>query len=468
MIGKKLVSKAFLYLLLPLILATLACQAAIPGSRLAPTPTVQPSPTQQPTQILPTLRPTITPTPPLPTPSPTFTSTATPTITPTARPTASSRQMRVFEQLWGLVNENYLYPDFNGLDWKAVREEFRQRIEAGLSIEEFYQAMSEMIERLGDDHSRYLSPDDVVRAESELSGQNDFVGIGAMVMPVPERQRATLVFVFPGSPAEQAGLKAHDSILEVDGQPILENGVYQREKVLGPAGTQVELLIQSPGEEPRPVTITRGRITGETPVPYQVLTTPDGKRIGYIFLLSFGDMTFPGKVKEAIRAMNAEGRLDGLIIDNRMNPGGLLSIMGEVLSYFVNGRLGTFVDRESEEPFEVTAENIAGSQKVPLVVLVGDRSASAGEIFSGIIKDFHRGYIIGERTDGNVELLYVYNLLDGSRAWIAHSVFRPQNNPESNWELNGILPDLTVKSNWDEVTEQTDPVIKAALEYFDK
>jgi carboxyl-terminal processing protease len=215
------------------------------------------------------------------------------------------------------------------------------------------------------------------------------------------------------------------------------------------------------------VTITRRRVSGELPVPHQVYTTPSGKRIGYIFLLTFADMTIPGKVKEAIQEMNAEGKLDGLIIDNRMNPGGLLSIMAEVLSYFVNGRLGSFADRQSEEPFEVTGQNIAGSQKVPLVVLVGDGSASAGEIFSGIVKDLGRGYLIGERTDGNVELLYVYNLLDGSRAWIAHSVFQPQNNPRSNWELNGILPDLTVKSNWDEVTDQTDPVIKAALEHFE-
>jgi C-terminal processing protease CtpA/Prc len=101
------------------------------------------------------------------------------------------------------------------------------------------------------------------------------------------------------------------------------------------------------------------------------------------------------------------------------------------------------------------------------VVLIGKETVSFGEIFSGILQDLGRAYLIGETTDGNVEILYVYEFTDGSSAWIAHDTFQPVNNPDADWEMNGIIPDKIVSANWDEVTLQTDPAIQAALEYFE-
>ena len=85
-----------------------------------------------------------------------------------------------------------------------------------------------------------------------------------------------------------------------------------------------------------------------------------------------------------------------------------------------------------------------------------------------MLKDIGRAYLIGEQTDGNVEILYVYNFSDGSRAWIAEETFRPLNNPSQNWEITGIVPDLVAISSWDEVTLASDPAVLASLEYFDK
>ena len=124
--------------------------------------------------------------------------------------------------------------------------------------------------------------------------------------------------------------------------------------------------------------------------------------------------------------------------------------------------------RDDKEALVVDGRNIAGSQQVPLVVLVGDGTASYGEIFSGILKDTQRAYLIGKTTAGNVEILYVYDFSDGSRAWIAHDRFQALNHPDQNWEETGIIPNLTVDSNWDQVTLQTDPAITAALEHFDR
>ena len=104
---------------------------------------------------------------------------------------------------------------------------------------------------------------------------------------------------------------------------------------------------------------------------------------------------------------------------------------------------------------------------LPLVALVGPNTVSFGEIYSGVLRDMGRASIIGELTGGNVELLRGYDFEDGSRAWIANENFQPRNHPEQDWEASGIIPDITVASNWDEVTLQTDPAVQAALELLD-
>ena len=147
--------------------------------------------------------------------------------------------------------------------------------------------------------------------------------------------------------------------------------------------------------------------------------------------------------------------------------GGFDNVMEDVLRRYVDGLVGHFVDRQIEKALVVKAGDINGSTTVPLVVLVGKETVSFGEIFSGILQDLERATLIGETTDGNVETLWGYDFDDGSLAWIAHDTFRPVNNPQSDWEKNGIVPDLTVHSDWDLVTFETDPVIIAALEYFD-
>ena len=115
----------------------------------------------------------------------------------------------------------------------------------------------------------------------------------------------------------------------------------------------------------------------------------------------------------------------------------------------------------------VIGADINGSSSLPLVVLVGPNTVSFGEIYSGVLRDMGRATVIGELTGGNVELLRGYDFEDGSRAWIAHENFRPRNHPEQDWEATGIIPDVTVASNWDEVTLQTDPAIQAALDFLD-
>jgi carboxyl-terminal processing protease len=440
--------------------ASLACQAA---TRLVFPPTLTPT-------ITPTLTPTPTSTPsPTPTETLTPTSTNTPIPTPTITPTPLpyDLQVSVFDQIWNLVKKNYVYPDFNGLDWNAMRTEYGARIDNGLDNQQFYDAMRELIQRLGDDHSQFLTPDDVAAIESESQGDINYVGIGTYHVPYPDQKLSSIIAIFPGSPAEEAGLKVHDNILQVDGKPIIDDE-GNTVNIRGPEGSQVTLTVQTPGESPRVVTMTRQKITGETPVIFQVDTTPNGKHIGYILLISFADRTISNQVEDAIHEMANSNALDGLMIDNRMNPGGLLSEMDAVLSFFTNGTMGYLVSRDSRSSVDIRRlHDIDNSANMPVVVFVGPDTASAGELFAGIMRDQKRAYIIGETSPGNVEALLPYSLEDGSQLWLATSTFQPANDSKANWEASGIVPDETVITHWYEITLDNDPAVDAALSYFD-
>jgi carboxyl-terminal processing protease len=382
-------------------------------------------------------------------------------------PLTYEQQFGIFDELWNIVNDEYLYEDFNGVDWDAAYQEYQAKIQAGLDDEEFYQAMGEMIYALDDEHSAYLSPQEVLAEDAEYAGDTSFVGIGIWAVPVEERDCVVILLVFPGSPAEEAGLESHDSILAVDGKPILDETGDMTDSILGPQGMPVTITVQSPQSAPRDLTMTRAQISGSLPVPNEILTSPGGRRIGYLLIPTLADSTVDDRVKDVLEELSAAGPLDGLILDDRLNGGGYDNIMGNMLEYFTGGLVGYFVNREGEEPLELSAKDVEGSTTVPLVVLVGQDTASFGEVFAGILKDQGRATLIGETTDGNVETLWGYDFEDGSRAWIAHDTFRPVNHPDEDWEKTGIVPHITVTSAWDQVTFETDPVILAALDYFD-
>lgn len=456
------ITLSLLLLLSSLLACSLPVQVNAPSTS-EPRPTIiWPSATPSPT-VTATATPEPSPTPTL-TPSATDTPTVTPTLTPTNLPL--NLQLQVFEDIWQVINDTYVYPDFNGVDWDAVQAEFRQRIETGLDNAGFYMAMYEMITRLGDEHSFYLSPEAVAEEEANYAGQHDYAGIGILLSAVPERNRAVILSVFAGSPAEAAGLQPRDAILSVDGNPILDEEGFLRDIVRGPVGTSITLVVQTPEQEERQLSVTRQRITGAVPVPYSVFTTEAGLRLGYILLVTFDDSTVDEQVGEALRNMTAEGPLDGLILDNRMNGGGSSAVVEPILGYFAGGVMGHFVSRQDERPLSIRPNDINGSQDVPLVVLVGSGSASFGEIFAGVLQDSGRAYIIGTTTGGNVEILWGYDFDDGSQMWLANETFRPYYHPEQDWEANGILPDETVPGEFDEHTLENDPPVIAAIAYF--
>jgi carboxyl-terminal processing protease len=454
------------FVLLPVILLSVACRMLF--STPSPIPTFSIGVRHLINKSSTIRSKSITPSPSVPkiTALPTLAPSLDSTSTPTPNELSLQTQLHIFDDLWSIVNDTYVYPDFNGLDWNAMHERYVQIISAGLTDQQFYNHLTELINSLGDDHSYFIDPQQVAEQEAEFQGNHDYVGIGIMVSAVPDRQRAVIISVIPGSPAGDAGLEPRDSILSVDGIPILDDEGYLRNIVRGPEGTTIAISVQTPGELPRLITLMRQRITGSYPVAHQVISTPDGKRIGYIFISTFMDGTVDDQVAKALREMTSASPLDGLILDNRMNGGGSSLVLEPILGFFSDGNLGNFVNRSELNPLIIESNDINGSSKVPLVVLIGSGTASFGEIFSGILQNIGRAYLIGTTTDGNVEILWGYDFEDGSQLWLANETFQPINHPEQDWETSGIIPDLSVSGEFDQYTMNNDPVIKAAIQYL--
>ena len=461
------------FLLVAFLLVSLSCNFVTQGVNLFPT--VTPVPTA-------TLTPTLTPLPsetPFPTPAysyippecqtralatlPAATTIALPTPSDgTNPPLTKDQQLKVFDELTGTISKVYLYPDFHGLDWPGTVAQYRAKIESGLDTETFYSEMSNLVTALGDNHSQFQSPAILAAANAELAGKLDYVGIGTVVDPLISKGHFTIISVFPNSAAAHSGLKPHDSVIAVDGIPLIENGTPLSQRMRGPECSAARLTVQSPGGEPRDILLVRYKVSSSQQIDARLVQTTDGSRIGYIFIPTFFDETIPGQIEKALKDF---GPLDGLILDNRMNGGGSSAVVEPILSHFTSGTLGQFISRSEKRTFMLEAKPINNSLTVPLVVLVGDGTASFGEIFSGILQDQGRAKVVGKTSMGIVELLSGYNFDDGSLAWIARERFDPAHS-HANWEGRGIIPDVVAFADWDTFTFESDPAIAASLKIF--
>jgi len=364
--------------------------------------------------------------------------------------------LTILRELGDIVENNYVYPDYNGHNWNEIESRYRSDLEAGLDTQSFYNEMSTMITELGDEHSFFLSPAEVAESQAELRGDIQFVSVGIYGETDFERQRLIVISTYPGSPAEYAGIQDHDSILFIDKRPIkAEFGNLLR----GPQCSAVVLTVQSPGEAPRDVMVLRNSIEGDIPIDARLVTTTDGSKIGYIFIPSFFDETLPEQIKNAL---NQFGQLDGLILDLRMNGGGSSSVTYPILEFFINGRLGQFVSRDSARALEIQANEVQNSQTVPLIVMVSKETVSFGEIFAGVLKDSGRAKIVGETSLGNVEVLRGFDFEDGSQVWLASETFHSAFS-NANWEETGIVPDVQAFAAWDTFYFDTDPSVAAAI-----
>ena len=455
-----------------------------PRPTLAPTATATPEPAVTATPI-PTRTPFGTPASTatalatataVPTVAPTI---ARPTLTPaptalvpTASPADTARQLRVFNQLWTVVNNRYVYPDFNGLDWAGVKTKTEARIKTGMDDVQFHTLMRDLIISLKDDHSSFLSPEARKQEEERFAGTGRYVGIGISTDVNKDKKYIFVLQVVPGGPADKAGIKPHDHILSADGIPLVSNSGELNTRILrGAEGSSTTLNIRTPGSAARDVIVIRSSISTAATVESRLLPSSqtDGKKIGYILVPTFFEERIAQRVRDSLNDLMRQnnGKLDGLIIDIRTNGGGAYSVLASHLSFFSNGNLGGLYNRKSTaSPITVKADAIGNSQTVPLAILISQSTASFAEVFSGALQYNKRAILVGQPSAGNIETLRQHAFEDGSVMWIAEQSFKLPNG--NNWENKGLTPDVSITKAWDEYTSDTDPIISAAVEAFKK
>jgi carboxyl-terminal processing protease len=207
--------------------------------------------------------------------------------------------------------------------------------------------------------------------------------------------KLTIVAPIPDTPAERAGIRPGDIILEVDGEST--EGITLMEavfKIRGPKGTPVTLLVLHKGEEkPVPITIIRDVIKVRT---VRVENLPDG--VVHLTITSFLENT-DEELKEALRQIKRDGAR-GIVLDLRNNGGGLLDTTVRVASQFLKTGLVLYeVDGRGERrDWQVRPGGLATD--IPMVVLVNGFSASGAEVLAGALRDHDRAKLIGERTFG--------------------------------------------------------------------
>jgi carboxyl-terminal processing protease len=155
--------------------------------------------------------------------------------------TPQEHQSRTFEALWGHLQDNYIYFESADVKWDSIHDRYLERINSGLTNEEFTDLLNELESELPPGSLIYQSRAD--RIETDIADLSTYEGIGAFVGFNEEPEpHVVLLGVIEGSPAEQAGLKAHDSILAIDGRPILlEEGLNVVDRIRGPSGSSVTL-----------------------------------------------------------------------------------------------------------------------------------------------------------------------------------------------------------------------------------
>lgn len=321
---------------------------------------------------------------------------------------------------------------------------------------------------LQDPYSGYLPPDQYGSALDDLSGE--FSGIGAEVgienTVDPEdlasctvvSQTCAMVVVSPlaGSPAEGAGLRAGDHILEIDGTSTLGESVSSLVfEVRGEAGTDVTLTVER-GSSELDITITRAVIDLRE-VESELL---DGG-IGYIRLTTFTDRAI-GVFRDELGALLERGA-SSIVFDLRGNPGGFITTARGIASQFVPaGELLFTVESDGNvQRWESESGGLAQSDAIPVVVLVDRGSASASEIVAGALQDTGRATILGERTFGKNTVQIWNDLPNGGGLRITTDRwFTPDHNSAAP---GGITPDVVVSSPADP-SGDADPQLDRALE----
>lgn len=347
-------------------------------------------------------------------------SSAPPNAAKTARDSAAAKMdaLKRFSQVLNLVERNY------------VKDVTQADLVNG--------AVKGMLQGL-DPHSTFMDTEEYKEMQETTSGE--FFGVGIEISM--ENGQVVVVTPIEDTPAFRAGLKSGDIILSIDGQSTQELSLQEVvSRIRGPKGTEVELgILHSESKTPQNVRIVRDAIP---------LVSVKSKKLEdgfyWVRLTRFSERT-TDELKEALnnaaKESKALGGIQGIVLDLRNNPGGLLDQAVSVSDIFLqNGVIVSIKGRKNNTNRVYEAKSQADDVRVPMVVLVNAGSASASEIVAGALRDQKRALILGERSFGKGSVQNIIPLSDGSGLKLTVALYYTPNG--SSIQAEGIVPDFEV------------------------
>jgi carboxyl-terminal processing protease len=270
------------------------------------------------------------------------------------------------------------------------------------------EAMPQILSEL-DPHSSYIPAKDLEAVTADLKGSFSGIGIQFTI----QNDTIHVNSVIQGGPSEKVGLMAGDRIVEVDDSAFVGKIVTNEEamkRLKGEKGSKVKLGVYRPGEkELLHFTVVRGNI----PVKSIDAAYMINEKVGYVKVNKFGETTYP-ELLIALAKLNQKN-CEGLIIDLRGNTGGYMAAAIQMVNEFLpNNRLIVYTQGRKSPREDYNSNGTGSNQKMPLVVLVDEGSASASEIFAGAIQDNDRGTIVGRRSFGKGLVQQPIEFSDGS------------------------------------------------------
>ena len=340
-------------------------------------------------------------------------------------------EQKAVAEAWRVVDNTFLDRTFNGQDWFKVREDLVKR--KYKNMDEARGAITEMMSKLGDKYTRYLTPAKYQSLVDSATGT--LAGVGVEIATNKEG-RVIVSDVEPNSPAQRAGLRPNDIFVEGDGLKFDSTATPDDValKLRGPEGSKVGVTVERDGEikdfiitrEPIKVTSVRSYMRGN---------------IGVIRIKSFSATT-ASTVSEKFEELKKKGAKN-FVIDLRSNPGGLLPGGVDTASLFL----------ENNKPlvYVVSNKGIVDSQQTfadgidlesPIVVLVDHNTASAAEVFTGALKDNGRVKVVGEQTFGK-GIIQTIRALSDNNGGVAVTVARYETPNHMDINKQGIPVDIT-------------------------
>lgn len=363
-----------------------------------------------------------------------FTAVGLPVSALAAKAALQNSPKAVLDEAWQVVNQDYVDPSFNKVDWNQARQDLLARSYS--SPDEAYTALREKLKQLNDPYTRFMNPEEYQAFNSQIGGE--LVGVGMMLKLDEQTKALTVVKPIEGSPAMHAGVQAGDKILTIGGQSTIGMAIEAAvSQIRGEVGTSVEIQLQRQDQAPYQVSLKRQSI--QLPTVRSAVRPVGQKQVGYIRLDEFNGHAAK-QMNQAISSLQQKN-VDAFVLDLRGNPGGRLDQAIEIARMWIDdGAIVRTVDRQGKA--DQPAANGTALTDKPMAVLVDGGSASASEILTGALVDDGRAVSVGSQTFGKALVQESRPLSDGSgiNVTIAH-YFTP-----SGLDLNhrGITPEIEI------------------------